>query len=228
MKKIKIILSSVALLMVLVFCLTMGVYAATSATFKITSSVSFQSPDIQGLTIECYVDHADLGTIKQFTYSTDENVESDGDMWDLHTVKNSKGETIGLTYSERDENDHYAPITLRFVIKHKTGLNIYAYFTKPASEQDTVGTYIHSETLIGTKIVGEGEEATTLPLIDATMNDEIETGIPTKPAEGEYNGGEVSIEMALKPDTALFEHTVNFKYNLIVSKFPPTIETPAQ
>ena len=49
-----------------------------------------------------------------------------------------------------------------------------------------------------------------------------------KPAEGEYNGGEVSIVMALKADATLFEDTVNFNYNLIISKFQPGIEAPAE
>lgn len=220
MKKTKIILSSVAVLMVLVFCITIGVYAATSISFTITSTVSFQSPDINGVTIQCYVTGQGFDNVLQHTYSTNTDGSVTGASWDFSTVKNSNGNTVALTYSTRDSDDQYAPITLKFVIKHATPLNLYAYFTK-VQTQGAEATYLNKDVLNGYK-------QTDLALIDVKMNDNISTGIAGKTEDqtaAEYEGGEVSIEFALKNDVTLINDSVNdIAYNLVVSKFAPTTE----
>ena len=50
MRKLKIFLPSIALIVVLAFSITIGVYAASSVSFSISSTVSFYSPDLK---MEC-------------------------------------------------------------------------------------------------------------------------------------------------------------------------------
>lgn len=221
MRRFKLISSAVAMLAVLVFCISVGVYAATSVSFKVTSTVSFQSPNISGIEIDCYVVHDGYDNVLQHTYSVDDegNVNEGGETWDFSKIKKSAGaEPTDLGYTKRNAQDNYAPITLKFVIRHSTALNLYAYFT--TAPKDAVGSYIKNDTL-------KGVNQTELDLVNVTMNDNIVDGIagkePDQPAE-EYEGGVVTIELSLIDNITLVQDSVNIAYNLVVSKFAPEVE----
>ena len=209
MRKLKIILPSIALIVVLSLSITIGVYAASSATFNISSTISFNSPNIENLVVDCYVKQGNNEKSLWFTYSSDKSVESDGNTWDLKNHKSGKNES--MSFESRDSNNNYAPITLIFNIKHTSALPLYAYFTvKDASEG--ISSRVVSQQINGVKQPSQ-------KLVDATFNDDIYLGIAGKQeGQQDYVGGEVSILLELEPDSTLITDTINFNYDLVITK----------
>ena len=206
MKKFKIILPSIALIVVLALSITMGVYAASTATFTITSTITFNSPNLEGLIIECYVVNGQSSTLKH-TYTTN------GDAWDFSAADKALTFSAKETYTEESGLSYevYAPITLKFVIKHTTAIPVYAYFTEGAN-------YITEDELMG-------QEQTTTKLVDVVFNDEIDDGIVGGDTSStEYKGGEVSIDLSLVPNVTLVEDKISFNYTLNVIKTKPNFD----
>lgn len=226
MRKLKIILPSIALIVVLSLSITIGVYAASSATFNITSTISFNSPNLKDVVVYCYAlqegeNVTDEGRKPWFTYSTDATITGDGSLWDLKDHSDNDGNDENnkeLSFDKRSTNNHYAPVRLVFVIKHKTELSLYAYFTK------TTGT---GEGALTERVTSDelyGRTQTSLKLIDATMTENITDGILGNTTGSEtYTGGQVSIELALTPDATLVQDTVAINYTLVVSKQKPEV-----
>ena len=211
MKKFRVIFSAVALVAVLAFCVTVGIYAAANMTFNINSTISFTAPGVEKFTIECYVVHGQTETLKH-TYSTIEGVESDGHSWNLNKDGSVFTYTERVDYEDSDGSTYkiYAPITLKFVIKHQTTIPVYAYFTKGETPQYVSGT----------------EELTSsdgVKLINAEFDDEITSGIAGGLVSDEsYIGGEVSITLNLIPNVTTTSKTINFdNYGLVISTSKP-------
>ena len=120
MRKLRIIIPSIALIVIMAFSITVGVYAATSATFSISSTVVYISPDLD-VTIDAYI-----GEIKQenlkFSYP------SDNSPWEIPE---------GALKFER-VNNKYQPIVINFVITNETNLPAFCYFTKKDAQDNTV------------------------------------------------------------------------------------------
>ena len=210
MRKLRILLPSIALIVVMCFSVTIGVFAATSSTLTITSTVSFNSPGIKDLVVECYVKqgNSEKGD-PWFIYSTDNTVESDGTLWDLKNHNSGNNESI--SFATRDANGEYAPVTLIFNIKHKSDLPLFAFFTASSGDEN-ISSRVVSQQLNGVRQPDK-------KLVDATFTDNIYLGIPGREEDDEnYEGGEVSIELELEPNSTMLADTVNFNYNLVITK----------
>jgi len=129
MKKLKIFLPSIALLVVLAFSITIGVYAATDVSFTVTISISFKSPDI-GAVINCFV-----GDVDDSPNHVWNNVNTDGtlrgdNVTGFTEVWNLDNETLSFTGTSKAGE---STLTLTFAITNKTSLPIYAYIADATS-----------------------------------------------------------------------------------------------
>lgn len=160
MKKIKILLPSIALAVVLMFSITIGVYAASSVSFKVTSTISFTSPDVAAV-IKCYVGTDTTGTPAH--------------TWDNNT---SGGSTADWTlpanlFTAKDADGGYSDVTLSFVITNYTGISVYAYFAnviKDNSGNITSSTKVTSATIDGN--LKENDLVVNPGLLTITFEDE--------------------------------------------------------
>lgn len=135
MKRLKILLPAIALIVVLAFSITIGVYAATTSTFNISSTVSFQSPDVDAI-VKCFVG-TDTSGEANYTYP------NDGEEW----------LDLSLSFTRNKETGKYLTSSLSFVIENKTGIPIYAYFVKKGGTEKQTTDELFGNTDKTTKMV---------------------------------------------------------------------------
>ena len=130
MKKLKIFLPSIALIVVLAFSITMGVYAATEVRFTVTSTVSFSAPGL-GATINCYINEKD-GTIEHVWNNVNEDGTFRGDNVPGYTMPwNLNEETLTFTGTSGPNST----LTLNFEVINKSVLPIYAFIADASTEK---------------------------------------------------------------------------------------------
>ena len=196
MRKLKLIIPSIALIVVLAFSITIGVYAASSATFTISSTVVYIAPDLD-VTIDAYIGEVKEENLK-FSYPA-----SSGP-WEI-----ADGE---LKFEKKD--GRYQPIIITFVIANETNIPAFCYFTKKDAEDNTV--LMMEDSL-------NGVIQTDKALVNVAVNideDVVENGIPAH-LDPEVDKPTTTITMifSLIERVTLIEDKVEFNdYTLKVSK----------
>ena len=147
MKKIKVLLPSIALAVVLMFSITIGVYAATNVSFSVTSTISFSSPDISAI-IKCYIGDVSEANLKH----TWDNVATNGKTEDWTLPAN--------IFTSVDANGDYNPVTINFVIANHTGIPVYTYFAK--TTKDNSGNITASEKVTSATLDGNLRDGNTV------------------------------------------------------------------
>lgn len=207
MKMLKIFLPSIALIVVLAFSITIGVYAANNISFTVSSTISFQSPDVSAK-IYCFVNASDATLADVENYETNANhiwdsADKNAQDWDLSTEENFKFTTV-------KGSDEVAPIVLTFVVQNNTpSLPIYGYFVEPTTVDQTVSYPKITEDILD----GEKYE----DIVSVALSEE--TQIP--PAE---EGG-VSMEtftITFNMNNNPKQDSVEFNYALYLSKWAYT------
>ncbi len=200
MKKIKVLLPSIALAVVLMFSITIGVYAATSVSFSVTSTISFSSPDISAI-IKCYVGDVSDANLKH--------------TWDNVTT-NGKTEDWTLPadiFNSVDANGDYNPVTINFVIANHTGMPVYTYFAK--TTKDNSGNITASDKVTTATIDGnlkDGDTVVNPGLLTIAFDDE--------KTLTETVGNSVTLSMTLTMKNVAKADTVTISgYDVYLSKF---------
>lgn len=199
MKKIKVLLPSIALAVVLMFSITIGVYAATSVSFSVTSTISFSSPDIDAI-IKCYIGDVSETNLKH----TWDSVTTGGKTEDWTLPAN--------IFTSVDANGDYNPVTINFVIANHTGIPVYAYFAK--TTKDNSGNITSSEKVTSATLDGDLRDGNTVVnpgLLTIAFDDE--------KALTETVGNRVTLSMTLTMKNVAKADTVTISgYDVCLSK----------
>lgn len=193
MKTLKVLLPSIALIVVLTLSITIGVYAATDVTFSVTGSIVYISPD---------VDVAIYGYIGEAVGNSDYEYSESSRSWSL--------EDNQLAFTRK--NNAYQPAIITFKVYNNTSLPVFCYFTNKVDGEDKVMT---TDTLYG---VTQTDKA--LVEVSVEVDESIEAnGIPAYSGEGEIPYAEVVLKFTLIESATLIEDKVEFKdYTFKVSK----------
>lgn len=197
MRKLKILLPSIALMIVLAASITIGVYAANQITFSVNSTISFQSPDIAAK-IECFKGDTTGAMVHEWENYTETNntislKENYNNPWTVGT----------LSFTTVAGSDAVADIVLTFRITNKTtALPVYAYF---ALSSDNDKTKIDTDTIDGTN-------ANNTDLITVTFTN---TTIESNATQN------VTATIHLNKNIKNAD-TASFNYTLVLSKYNPS------
>jgi len=199
MRKLKIILPSVALLVVLAFSITIGVYAATNASFSVSSTVIYIAPDLD-VSINAYI--GEVSGTPDYSYPTST------EPWAIEE---------GMLKFARKDNQ-YQPIIITFVVYNSTNLPAHCYFTKKDAQNNSV--VMTSDVLNG---VTQTEKS--LVNVEVSVDSEVqENGIPAYLGSGEVPSAEFKLTFTLIEGATMVEDKVEFKdYTFKVSKSKPTV-----
>lgn len=192
MKKLKIIIPSIALMVVLAFSLTIGVYAAQSSTFDIRSTVTFVSPDIDVI-VNCYIGD-EVKQTPDFTFTKDSI-----DPWTLTTEN--------FSFVAEKGSDEVDDAVLTFVVINNTAMPIFTYFTQNGSEN-----LIVEDTLNGN--AKQNGEPINKNIINVALSDQQKIGAK----QGNIAPSSTfKINFKLNKNLKM-EDSASFNYSLVVSK----------
>ncbi|MBQ9786443.1 MAG: hypothetical protein IJW25_03140, partial [Clostridia bacterium] len=162
MKKLKIFLPSIALIVVLAFSITIGVYAATSTTFSISSTVSFSSPDLDSIIIKAYIGQTISEETLAFTYDSSTSLNQEV-VWKFEDDQK-------LEFTREKVGDDYNSAYLTFVITSGVPMPTYAYFVDNTTNNNHLKTDVLKSS--NQKTTDENGEEVPLPLVNVSFVDD--------------------------------------------------------
>ena len=208
MKTLKIFLPSIALLVVLALSITIGVYASTEIHFSVSSTISFDAPDVN-VKVFCFINASENTLNDKQNYETNadyvwDSIDKDAQDWDLTEKKYADK----LVFSPVKGSGDVAPIVITFMVQNYSKENgVYGCFVKPQTVDD-ITTYqkITADTIDGEK---------NQDILSVSFSDEKQVAVAdatTNPTERFTM--ELSMANISKQDTA------TFNYKMYLSKEP--------